>query len=103
MSRTSILEREDKVPRWTSLTVPLQSAILSRLEELGCAPYMAALGYAMPERTWSAEHTHAMRLAVQSDASERAAAAAGATAAAAAAAGDAATAPVQADSDRTAR
>ena len=64
ISRTSILEREDNVLRWTSLTVFLQSTILPRLKELGCAPYMAPLGHAMPERTWSAEHTHAMRLGV---------------------------------------
>ena len=65
MSRNATFEQEQKVSKLLSLTVPLQAAILKRLVDLGCAPYMAALGYAMPQQTWSAEHSEATRLSVQ--------------------------------------
>ena len=47
-SRSDILQREERIPTWTSTTaVGIESEVRCRLEALGCGPYMEALGYPM--------------------------------------------------------
>ena len=100
MSRASNLLQEQKDSEMLARTAPIQKRISTRLVDLGCAPYIAAVGYAIPQQIWSAEHTEAARPSVHSNVSGRSAAVGGA---AAAAAGATTTPPVEADSDITAR
>ena len=70
-SRSDILQREERIPTWTSTTaVGIESEVRCRLEALGCGPYMEALGYPMlgTEREVGGEVASAAAAAAASDA-----------------------------------
>ena len=59
LTRNDILFQEQVDAQTLTPKAPIQELIASRLVALRAAPYMAALGYAMPQQTSSAQHTEA--------------------------------------------
>ena len=78
LTRDGTLLQEKMDEQTLTLSAPIQELIASRLVALRAAPFMAALGYAMPQQSSSAEHTEAPRTRARTDVCGRAAVADGA-------------------------
>ena len=80
LTRDSNLLQEKTDEQTLARTAPLQELIASRLVALRAAPFMATLGYSMPQHSSPAENTAAPRTRTRTDACGREAAADGAAA-----------------------